>query len=86
MPLYEYRCSNTRCGASFYMETRRKVYCPLCASPALRQPSDATLVLYFSLGDFREQCGPVSLREAVRAALRVPCESIYDAFRLQVRR
>jgi len=77
MPLYEYRCGSCRCGISFYMEGRRKASCPLCGQPALRQPSDAALVLCFSLGDFRDQCGPISLQKAVRVASRI---SVYDAF------
>ncbi len=77
MPLYEYRCGSRHCGISLCMEGRRKASCPLCGQPALRQPSDAALVLCFSLGDFRDQCGPISLQKAVRVASRI---SVYDAF------
>jgi predicted nucleic acid-binding Zn ribbon protein len=87
MPLYEFRCLSTACGASFYLEgSRRRVSCPLCGSPARRQPAEAAIVTYFTLEDFREHCGPISLARAAQLALKIDWGWAYDALDILNRR
>jgi len=86
MPLYEFRCLSSSCGASFYLEgPRRRVICPLCGGAARRQPIAGAIVTYFTLEDLREHCGPIPLARAVQLAARMDWGRAYEALALLAR-
>jgi hypothetical protein len=83
VPLYEFRCLNIACGASFYLEgPRRHVSCPLCGGAARRQPAGAAIVTSFTLEDIREHCGPISLARATELVARIHWSEAHEAVAL----